>query len=83
VHGGLRHETFSQKETISMSILGKLGGRKFLMAVFGVLAIGLHNWLNIDTHAVITLGGVIAAFIFGQGLADGLSGGVTSTTSKP
>jgi len=63
-----------------MNILGKLGGRKFLMALIGVLAIGLHNWLNIDTQAVITLGGVISAFIFGQGIADGLSGGATSST---
>ena len=64
-----------------MSFLGKLGGRKFLMAVFGVVAIGVHNWLGINTEAVITLGGVIAAFIFGQGIADGLSGGATSSTA--
>lgn len=64
-----------------MNILGKLGGRKFLMAIFGVVAIGLHNWLNIDTQAVLTIGGVIAAFIFGQGIADGLSGGATSSTT--
>lgn len=64
-----------------MNILGKLGGRKFLMALIGVGAIGLHNWLNIDTQAVMTLGGVIAAFIFGQGVADGLSGGATSSTA--
>ena len=64
-----------------MNMLGKLGGRKFLMALFGVLAIGLHNWLNIDTQAIITLGGVISAYIFGQGIADGLSGGATSSTT--
>ncbi len=49
-----------------MGILGKLGGRKFLMALFGLLSIALHNWLNIDSDAVFTLGGVIAAFVFGQ-----------------
>lgn len=64
-----------------MNILGQLGGRKFLMALFGVLAIGLHNWLNIDSQAVVTLGGVIAAFVFGQGIADGLSGGATSSST--
>ena len=64
-----------------MDILGKLGGRKFIMAVFGVLAIGLHNWLNIDSQAIIALGGVISAYIFGQGIADGLSGGATSSTT--
>ena len=66
-----------------MNILGKLGGRKFLMAVVGVIAIGLHNWLNIDTQAVITLGGIISAYIVGQGIADGLSGGATSSTTTP
>jgi len=65
-----------------MNVLGKLGGRKFLVAVFGVAAIGLHNWLGIDTEAVMTLGGVVAAFIFGQGIADGLSGGATSSTAE-
>jgi hypothetical protein len=65
-----------------MNLLGKLGGRKFLMALVGVAAIGLHNWLNIDTQAVMTLGGVIAAFIFGQGIADGLSGGATSSSTS-
>ncbi|MEI6235360.1 MAG: hypothetical protein WCT04_20070 [Planctomycetota bacterium] len=64
-----------------MDILGKLGGRKFIMAVFGVLAIGLHNWLNIDSQAIIALGGVISAYIFGQGIADGLSGGATSSST--
>jgi hypothetical protein len=65
-----------------MELLGKLGGRKFLMAVVGVIAIGLHNWLGINTEGVITLGGVVAAFIFGQGIADGLSGGATSSTTE-
>ena len=64
-----------------MNILGQLGGRKFLMALVGVVAIGLHNWLNIDSQAVITLGGVVAAFVFGQGIADGLSGGATSSST--
>lgn len=63
-----------------MGILGKLGGRKFVVAVFGVIGIGLHNWLGIDSNAVMTIGGVVAAFIFGQGIADGLSGGATSST---
>jgi hypothetical protein len=64
-----------------VSILGKLGGRKFLVALFGVIAIALHSWLGIDQDAVMTLGGVVAAYVFGQGIADGFSGGATSTSS--
>jgi len=70
------------EKEMAMNFLGKLGGRKFVVAVFGVVAIGLHNWLGINTEAVITLGGVIAAFLFGQGIADGLSGGATSSTAQ-
>jgi hypothetical protein len=63
-----------------MGFLAKLGGRKFILAVFGVIAIALHSWLGIDVDAVITIGGVIASFLVGQGIADGLSGGATSST---
>lgn len=62
-----------------VSVLAKLGGRKFVLAVFGAVAIAAHAWLGIDESAVMTLGAVISAYIFGQGIADGLSGGVTST----
>jgi len=65
-----------------LTILGKLGGRKFLVAVFGALAIALHSWLNIDQQAVLALGGVLAAYVFGQGVADGFSGGATSTVGR-
>ncbi|HYG77806.1 MAG TPA: hypothetical protein VEK08_22560 [Planctomycetota bacterium] len=64
-----------------LEILGKLGGRKFLVAVFGALAIALHSWLGIDPEATLALGGVVAAYVFGQGVADGFSGGATSTVA--
>ena len=64
-----------------LAILGKLGGRKFLMAVFGVIAIALHSWLGISMEAVLTIGGVVAAYVFGQGVADGFSGGSTSSVA--
>lgn len=65
-----------------LTILGKLGGRKFLIALFGAIAIGLHNWLGISEDAVLALGGVVAAYVFGQGVADGFSGGATSTVAR-
>ena len=64
-----------------MGVLGKLGGRKFLVAVFSAIAIGLNSWLGISETVVITIGGIAAAYIFGQGVADGLSGGKTSSTA--
>jgi len=65
-----------------LSILGKLGGRKFLVAVFGALAIGIHAWLGIEEQSVVALGGIVAAYVFGQGIADGFSGGATSTVAQ-
>ncbi|HYF49500.1 MAG TPA: hypothetical protein VEJ63_08845 [Planctomycetota bacterium] len=65
-----------------LRILAKLGGRKFLLALFGAFAIALHSWLGIDQDSVLALGGVIAAYVFGQGIADGFSGGATSSVAK-
>jgi len=65
-----------------LNVLGRLGGRKFLVAVFGALAIGLQSWLGVDPEATLALGGVIAAYVFGQGVADGFSGGSTSTVAR-
>jgi hypothetical protein len=64
-----------------MGVLAKLGGRKFVVAVFGALAVGLQAWLGIDPDVVGTLGTIVAAYLFGQGIADGLSGGATSSSS--
>lgn len=65
-----------------LTLLGKLGGRKFLMALFGALAIALHSGLGIEPDAVLALGGVIAAYVLGQGVADGFSGGATSSVGQ-
>lgn len=64
-----------------VSILGKLGGRKFIVAVFAAIAVGLHSWLGISEEVVYTIGGIAASYILGQGVADGLSGGRTSSTA--
>lgn len=64
-----------------ISILGKMGGRKFLMMIVGVLALGLHNWLGLDQNAVIAIGGLIATYVLGQSVSEGMSNGATSTTT--
>ena len=64
------------------NFLGSIGGRKFIMAIFGVIAIALHERFGINPDSINTLGGVVAAYILGQGVADGLSHGDTSTTAR-
>jgi hypothetical protein len=64
------------------SFLARLGGRKFILALFGALAIALHEALGLDPETVLALGGVVASYALGQGLADGLSGGKTSSSSE-
>ena len=65
-----------------LAILAKLGGRKFLVAVFGALAIALQSSLGIDPESVLAIGGIVAAYVFGQGVADGFSGGATSSVGR-
>ncbi len=68
-------------QKLELGILGKLGGRKFLMAIFGVLALALHNRFGIDTESVLAIGGIIATFILGQSYSEAKTGGATSTTT--
>ena len=46
-----------------LNILGKLGGRKFLVALFGTLAIALHAWLGLDEQSILAVGGIVAAYV--------------------
>lgn len=64
-----------------MSTLAAMGGRKFLLAILGVIAIILSNKFGIDQTTVLTVGGVLITTIFGQSLADGLSNGATSSNA--
>lgn len=65
-----------------LRILGKLGGRKFIVAVFSALAVGLNSYFGISEAAVMTIGGIAASYLLGQGIADGLSGGETSSVAQ-
>lgn len=61
------------------AFLGKLGGRKFLVAIFGAVAIALGESLGIDPERINLIGGILITYILGQSAADGLSKGATST----
>lgn len=67
--------------TPQIGILGKLGGRKFLMAIAGVIALALHTKFGIDTETVLAIGGIVATFILGQSYSEAKTGGATSTTT--
>lgn len=64
-----------------LTVLGKLGGRKFIVAVFAALAVALNALFGISEDAVLTIGGIAASYLLGQGIADGFSGGETSSVA--
>ena len=61
--------------------VGKLGGRKFLLAILGVVIVVFQERFGISAAAVEQVGYVVISFIVGQGFADGISKGATSTTT--
>ena len=66
-----------------MEVLGKLGGRKFLMAIAGVLAVAVSSYFGIDEEKILAVAGIVVSYILGQGYADGKSGGNTSSSAGP
>jgi hypothetical protein len=63
-----------------MPIIAKLGGRKFIVAVFSLIAVVILALTGIDISPYQdSIVGIIGAFLIGQGVADGLSGGQTSS----
>lgn len=65
-----------------MNFIGKIGGRKFLVAVFGLIAVVVASLTGVNIEAYQeTIIGIIGTYLLGQGLADGLSKGATSSTA--
>lgn len=62
-------------------LIAKLGGRKFLLALVTLLGVAVASLTGyeIDANLRDTLVGVLGTYLLGQGLADGLSGGKTSS----
>ena len=63
------------------SFIGKIGGRKFILALVAIVVTGLMNGLDPETKGWI-ISVITGGFSVGQGMADGLSKGKTSTTEK-
>ncbi len=62
-------------------VIGKLGGKKLLAALVGVLVVILHSWLGLSPEAAKEIAGLLMTYIIGQSVADGWSGGATSSVS--
>jgi len=65
-------------------LIGKLGGRKWLISLVSVLLVGLNRVIGLDLSetAIASIAGIAAALVLGQGFADGASGGATSTSTE-
>lgn len=64
------------------AIVAKLGGRKFIVALVGLVIVivdSLTGWdLTGQKELLIT---ILGGYLIGQGVADGLSGGKTSSSN--
>lgn len=65
-----------------LNFIGKMGGRKFLVALVALAAVVLNATLGISEQSVLIGGGIAISYILGQSFADGLTGGATSTTAN-
>lgn len=64
-----------------MDFVAKIGGRKFVVALFSLVAVVVMAKWNIDIKPYEnTFIGVVGTYLLGQGVADGLSGGKTSSS---
>jgi hypothetical protein len=63
-------------------IIGSLGGRKFLVALFALAAVILQTKFGISEEATLKIAGIASAFVFSQGIAEGLSKTGTSTVAN-
>lgn len=61
--------------------VGSLGGRKFLLAVLGVVLLLAHGPLGIPMDTLIPILKWLGVYILGQAASDAFSGGATSTVA--
>lgn len=63
-----------------MEFLKKIGGRKFVVALFSLIAVVVAALTGVDIEPYKeTVIGIIGTYLLGQGVADGLSHGKTSS----
>lgn len=68
-------------------IIGKLGGKKFIVAILGVVAVVVTATTGFEippetlNKVIEAIGMIAGGFGVGQGIADGFSGGKTSSVA--
>ncbi len=69
------------------NFIGSIGGKKFIVALLGLLAVvftaktGIEIPAATQTQIFETIGLIVGGFGIGQGIADGFSGGATSSVA--
>ena len=69
------------------AFIGSIGGKKFIVALFGLIAVVFTAKTKIEVppetlNTVLTaIATIVGTFGVGQGIADGLSGGKTSSVA--
>lgn len=65
-----------------MEVIAKLGGRKFLVALFSLIAVIVAALTGVDIQPYSeTVIGIVGTYMLGQGVADGMSKGATSSSA--
>lgn len=53
--------------------------KKFVALLIGLLVLVLKDVVGLDAETATKLAGLVGAYLLGQGIADGVSGGMTSS----
>ena len=56
-----------------------LQSKKFIALIIGILTMVLQQVFDLDAETATKIAGLVGAYVLGQGLSDGLSGGMTSS----
>lgn len=60
-------------------LVDMLQSKKFLAMLIGILTMALQQFFGLDAETATKIAGLIGAYLIGQGVSDGLSGGMTSS----
>lgn len=53
--------------------------KKFVAFLLGVIVLCLKSFLGVDDETALKIAALVGTYVFGQGIADGMSKGATSS----
>lgn len=62
-----------------LTIIDMLRSKKVIALLIGIMAMVLQELLGLDAETATKIAGLVGAYLIGQGVSDGLSGGMTSS----